>query len=61
MTLQPVMVVPEESVLLAQVDDQPLPAEELASDAAAPGAEKPAILVELVIEEVSIDGMCGVY
>lgn len=24
-------------------------------------AEKPAILEEVVIEEVSIDGMCGVY
>ncbi|MCG8350395.1 MAG: mycofactocin precursor MftA [Chloroflexales bacterium] len=24
-------------------------------------AEKPQILAELIIEEVSIDGMCGVY
>jgi mycofactocin precursor len=26
-----------------------------------PTAEKPQILEELIIEEVSIDGMCGVY
>jgi mycofactocin precursor len=26
-----------------------------------PGIEKPQILEEVVIEEVSIDGMCGVY
>lgn len=28
---------------------------------AAPQAKKPAVLDEVLIEEVSIDGMCGVY
>ena len=38
-------------------------AEEGKEPAEAPGvdAEEPAILAEILIEELSIDGMCGVY
>jgi len=39
---------------------QTLPATEVA-EAAEAKVEKPLVMEELVIEEVSIDGMCGVY
>ena len=40
--------------------DAAIPAEEVAADDAAE-VEAPAILDEVLVEEVSIDGMCGVY
>jgi mycofactocin precursor len=40
--------------------DAVVPAEEVAADDTGEG-EPPAILEEVLIEEVSIDGMCGVY
>lgn len=33
----------------------------LAEELAAEAAEEPEIVAELLIEEISIDGMCGVY
>lgn len=50
-----------------QIPSQQQSAEVLALNADAsskdvkPSAEKPQIVEELLIEEVSIDGMCGVY
>jgi mycofactocin precursor len=37
------------------------PAASTALNESQPGVGKPQILEEVVIEEVSIDGMCGVY
>lgn len=47
----------------AVVPDETLePAELLLSEEQpAEAAEEPAIVAELLIEEISIDGMCGVY
>lgn len=41
--------------------DLTTPTTDLSAAGEAPRVEKPQILAELVIEEVSIDGMCGVY
>lgn len=71
MSLQPetvalaVMVMSEESSVLP-LSANVIPVGTVAPQAAvAPvkvaAVEKPRILSELVIEEVSIDGMCGVY
>ncbi len=37
-------------------DDQAVPPQPIASD-----VDEPAILAEVLVEELSIDGMCGVY
>ena len=49
----------EAAPLLEQAD--PALEAELAEAAEDLAVEKPEILMELIIEEVSIDGMCGVY
>jgi mycofactocin precursor len=60
MTLPLDMVAPEATILPLEPHAQPLPVKgELAVKELIP--ETPQILAELVIEEVSIDGMCGVY
>jgi mycofactocin precursor len=40
---------------------QDIRADAALTDAAGPGADDPEITGELLVEEVSIDGMCGVY
>jgi mycofactocin precursor len=51
-------VVMSESVPIAEI---PAPAEVTESTAAPPVEEPQVAVTDLLVEEVSIDGMCGVY
>ena len=41
--------------------DEPTPAVDTTEDTAEAGTETPAVEDDLLVEDVSIDGMCGVY
>ncbi len=60
MALQLETAVLEGQILPSEPQDLP-PPQELSIEGETLADEKPRILAELVIEEVSIDGMCGVY
>lgn len=55
----------DEPLILTEITPQPEQPELLQAEMftleATPPLEQPQILAELIIEEVSIDGMCGVY
>ena len=67
MTMNTAQIEKKASVVIPESVDtaQEIPVSSLAARPtgrqAEPVAEEPRILEELVIEEVSIDGMCGVY
>ena len=48
-------------VSTTHVDEETLPQRAGVAYEERPAAEKPEVSEEIVIEEISIDGMCGVY
>lgn len=51
----------EDSTVFAFTDADAVPSPSLPSSSPAAPATKPQIVEDVLIEEVSIDGMCGVY
>ena len=57
----PVEQRPETPALHATPDAEVAPMAEITARQPEPSTELPEVMEELLIEEVSIDGMCGVY
>ena len=54
------LITPEQPLITQEPDQAPLSIRLVDAQVPQP-ATKPEIMLELLIEEVSIDGMCGVY